>query len=109
MTLVYVLEDARSRRRQVLAGFWQRSRIAIMPRFGCFRFHALLIGAGLVFGLTSTASANVSILDDGSVGGPAKILVHSAIHRGDGAALDRALDQVMSTTKGRINRGRSRS
>jgi hypothetical protein len=57
----------------------------------------------LVFGLTSTASANVSILDDGSVGGPAKILVHSAIHRGDGAALDRALDQVMSTTKGRIN------
>jgi hypothetical protein len=74
-----------------------------MRSFGYFRFRALGIGALLALGLIRPALANVAILDDGSAGRPATILVRSAIHRGDGAALDRALDQVLSTAKGRIN------
>ncbi len=53
--------------------------------------------------LASAASAGVSVLDDGSAGGPARLLVRSAIHRGDRIALESALDQVALTAKGRIN------
>lgn len=74
-----------------------------MRRFGHFPFRALCIGAVLTIGCTASVSANVAILDDGSAGGPAKILVRSAIHRGDSPALARALDQVVSTTTARIN------
>ncbi len=51
----------------------------------------------------SSASANVAILDDGSGGGPARLLVRSAIHRGDRLALENALAQVALTVKGKIN------
>ncbi len=66
-------------------------------------FRTLLIAALLVAGLIPSTSAGVSILDDGAAGGPAKLLVRSAIHRGDRQALENALDQVALTAKGRIN------
>jgi hypothetical protein len=67
------------------------------------RLHVLPVAVLLAIGLVSGASANVSILDEGSAGGPAKILVRSAIHRGDRIALENALDQVALTAGDRIN------
>lgn len=74
-----------------------------MRKLKHFHRRAPWIGAVLALCFAATASAGISILDDGAGGGPAKILVRSAIHRGDRIALENALDQVALTAKGRIN------
>jgi hypothetical protein len=68
----------------------------------CFRI-VCAVAALLLAGLTGPgASANVTVLDDGANGGSAKILIHSAIHKGDLAAFETALDQVSRTAKTQI-------
>jgi hypothetical protein len=64
---------------------------------------AVPIGAVLSCLIAAAAPAGVSVQDDGSSGGPAKILVRAAIHKGDRAQLEQALGQVALTAKGRIN------
>jgi hypothetical protein len=86
-----------------LVAFRRRDIIEAMDKFGHFRRRAAWIGTVLGLCFASSASAAVSILDDGSHGGPAKILIRSAIHRGDRTALENALDEVTLTAKGRIN------
>jgi hypothetical protein len=69
----------------------------------CFRIVCAL-GALLLAGLTgSAAKAGVTILDDGADGGSAKLLIRSAIHKGDLAAFQSAIDRVSRTTTARIN------
>ena len=69
----------------------------------CFKslcaFAALLL-AGLI---GPGAAANVTVVDDGAGGGSAKILIQSAIHRGDLAAFEAAIGRVSRTATARIN------
>jgi len=68
----------------------------------CFRITCAVVALSLA-GLTGLgAAADVRVLDDGANGGSAKILIHSAIHKGDLAAFETALDQVSRTAKTQI-------
>jgi hypothetical protein len=49
------------------------------------------------------ATAGVTVLDDGADGGSAKILIQSAIHKGDLAAFEAAIARVEHTAQSRIN------
>jgi len=69
----------------------------------CFRTLCAL-AALLLAGLTGRgAVAGVTILDDGAGGGSAKILIQSAIHRGDLAAFEAAIGRVNRTATAQIN------
>ncbi len=74
-----------------------------MNKLGHFRRRMAWIGAILALCFSASAVAGVSILDDGSRGGTAKILIRSAIRRGDRIALENALDLAALSAKGRIN------
>ena len=69
----------------------------------CFRF-ARALGALVFAGLIGPAAvAGVAVLDDGAGGGSAKIRIQSAIHKGDLAAFEAAIDRVSRTATARIN------
>ena len=69
----------------------------------CFRCLCAL-AALLLAGLTgSAARAGVTVVDDGAGGGSAKILIQSAIHKGDLAAFEAAIGRVTRTATARIN------
>ena len=69
----------------------------------CFRTLCAL-AALLLVGLTGPgAVAGVTVLDDGAGGGSAKILIRSAIHKGDLAAFEAAIGRVSRTATARIN------
>jgi hypothetical protein len=61
-----------------------------------------IVWAGLLC-LGHGAFAGVSIVDDGSNGGPAKILIQSAIKKGDLIAFENALEKVERSAATRIN------
>src|ERR1700727_3043810 len=69
----------------------------------CFRITCAVAALSLDGLMGHGASANVTVLDDGANGGAAKILIHSAIHKGDLAAFEAALDRVSHTAKTEIN------
>jgi hypothetical protein len=69
----------------------------------CFRITCAVAALSLAGLMGHGASANVTVLDDGANGGSAKILIHSAIHKGDLAAFEAALDRVSHTAKTEIN------
>src|SRR4051794_13494080 len=69
----------------------------------CFRFLCAL-AALVLAGLTGSAAiAGVTVLDDGTGGGSAKILIRSAIHKGDLAAFEAAIGRVSRTATTRID------
>jgi len=69
----------------------------------CFRI-VCAVAALLLAGLTGPgAVAGVTVLDDGANGGSAKILIQSAIHKGDLAAFEAAIVRVDRTATARIN------
>jgi hypothetical protein len=69
----------------------------------CFRFLCALAALMLAGLAGSAAMASVTIADDGANGGSAKILIRSAIHKGDLAAFEGAIDRVSRTATARIN------
>ncbi len=64
--------------------------------------HTFIVWMGLLC-VGHGALAGVSIVDDGSNGGPAKILIQSAIKKGDLIAFENALAKVERTATTRIN------
>ena len=69
----------------------------------CFRT-VCAVAALLLAGLTGPgAAAGVTVLDDGADGGSAKILIRSAIRKGDLAAFEAAIGQVSRSATARIN------
>jgi hypothetical protein len=65
---------------------------------------ACAVAALLLSGLFGPgARASVTVLDDGANGGSAKILIQSAIHKGDLEAFEAAVNRVSRTANGRIS------